>query len=99
MKPTVIEICTGGGGQAIGLEMAGFEMTASVEIESKYCDTLQLNRPTWNVIQADVRDVRGRDLGTADLFAGGVPCPPFSIAGKQLGKMDDRDMFPEALRL
>ena len=34
-----------------------------------------------------------------DLFAGGVPCPPFSIAGKQLGNDDERDLFPEALRL
>jgi DNA (cytosine-5)-methyltransferase 1 len=34
-----------------------------------------------------------------DLLAGGVPCPPFSIAGKQLGHDDERDLFPEALRL
>ncbi|NOS67762.1 MAG: DNA cytosine methyltransferase [Candidatus Peribacteraceae bacterium] len=99
MNPTVIEICTGGGGQALGLEMAGFEMMAAVEIESKYCDTLRLNRPHWNVIQADVRNIKGKDFEGVDLFAGGVPCPPFSIAGKQLGKMDSRDMFPEALRL
>ena len=99
MKPTVVEICTGGGGQALGLELAGFEMLAAIEIEPKYCDTLRLNRPHWNVIQADVRNINGTEFKGADLFAGGVPCPPFSIAGKQLGKMDDRDMFPEALRL
>jgi DNA (cytosine-5)-methyltransferase 1 len=34
-----------------------------------------------------------------DLLAGGVPCPPFSVAGKQLGSKDERDLFPEALRL
>ena len=33
------------------------------------------------------------------MLAGGVPCPPFSIAGKQLGKDDERDLFPEAIRL
>lgn len=99
MKPTVVEICTGGGGQALGLELAGFEMLAAVEIEPKYCATLRLNRPNWNIIQADVRNISGNKFIGADLFAGGVPCPPFSIAGKQLGKMDDRDMFPEALRL
>lgn len=99
MNLKVIEICTGGGGQAIGLEMAGFEMIASVEIEQKYCDTLRLNRPHWNIIQQDVREFDGSNYRGVDLLAGGVPCPPFSIAGKQLGKKDERDLFPEALRL
>ncbi len=99
MQPSVLEICTGGGGQALGLEQAGFDMIASVEIEQKYCDTLRLNRPCWNIIQKDVRQFDGSPFKGADLLAGGVPCPPFSIAGKQLGSDDDRDLFPEALRL
>ena len=37
--------------------------------------------------------------GAVDLLAGGVPCPPFSLAGHQLGKDDERDRFPEMLRL
>ena len=41
----------------------------------------------------------GRQWEGADLFAAGVPCPPFSVAGKQLGADDDRDMFPSALKL
>ncbi|MFE9252951.1 DNA cytosine methyltransferase [Streptomyces sp. NPDC007088] len=37
--------------------------------------------------------------GGIDLFAGGVPCPPFSLAGHQLGPDDERDLFPAALEL
>lgn len=99
MKPTVLEICAGGGGQAVGLEAAGFEHVAAIEIEQVACATLRLNRPDWRVLTADVREVDGREFSGIDLLAGGVPCPPFSIAGKQLGADDERDLFPEALRL
>ena len=97
-----VEICAGAGGQAIGLERAGFEHAALVEIDPDACATLRLNRPQWNVIQGDVRSfdpaahLHGRHV---DLLAGGVPCPPFSVAGKQLGQDDERDLFPAMLDL
>ena len=95
-----IEICAGAGGQALGLEQAGFSHVALVEIEPPACATLRLNRPKWNVIEGDVHSFSAEPYkGTADLLAGGVPCPPFSVAGKQLGSADERDLFPEALRL
>lgn len=99
MGLTSIEICAGAGGQAIGLELAGFEHLALVEIEKIACETLLLNRPNWNVINKDVKDFSATGFKNIDLFAGGVPCPPFSVAGKQLGHLDERDLFPEALRL
>ena len=98
-KPTCIEICAGAGGQAIGIEQAGFDSLALVEYDSPACVTLRKNRPTWNVIEGDVRDFSAKPYRGVDLFAGGVPCPPFSVAGKQLGSDDERDLFPEALRL
>jgi len=95
-----LEICTGAGGQALGLEEAGFEHIALVEIEPVACKTLKTNRPHWNILQGDVRKFTAKHYkGKIDLLAGGVPCPPFSVAGKQLGQMDDRDLFPEAIRL
>lgn len=97
---TSIEICAGAGGQALGLAMAGFSHIALVEYEKDYCDTLKRNRPEWNVICRDVREFSGiKYRGKVDLLAGGVPCPPFSVAGKQLGSEDERDLFPEAIRL
>lgn len=94
-----LEMCAGGGGQALGLEMAGFGHAALIEIEPPACATLRLNRPDWNVIEGDLKLFDGRPYHGVDLVAGGVPCPPFSKAGKQLGAQDDRDMFPEAIRL
>lgn len=97
---TSIEICAGAGGQALGLAMAGFVHVALVEYEKEYCDTLKFNRPEWSVIHKNVKDFSGLPYrGTIDLLAGGVPCPPFSVAGKQLGSSDERDLFPEAIRL
>ena len=98
-KLTCVEICAGAGGQAIGLERAGFAHVALVEYESEYCEVLKNNNPNWNVICADVHDFDGRPYQGVDLLAGGVPCPPFSVASKQLGENDDRDLFPEAIRL
>lgn len=94
-----IEICAGAGGQALGLELAGFNHRALVEIDSMACMTLRLNRPHWNVIEGDVTHFDARGYLGIDLLAGGVPCPPFSKAGKQLGAEDERDMFPQALRM
>jgi len=101
-KLSCIEICAGAGGQALGLEKAGFEPEALVEIEGPCRDTLHHNRPGWNVLDGDQADLKlfdGTPYKGIDLLAGGVPCPPFSKAGKQLGKDDERDLFPEAIRL
>jgi len=98
-RPTVLDICTGAGGEALGIENAGFSNVASVEIEPVACQTLRNNRPTWHVIESDIRAINGADFRGVDLLAGGVPCPPFTIAGKQLGADDERDLFPEALHL
>ena len=97
--PTALEICSGGGGQALGLEQAGFSHVALVELDETACGTLKLNRPLWNVIQADVNNFDARAYQGVDLLAGGIPCPPFSVAGKQLGQDDDRNLFPAVLRL
>ena len=96
---TCLEICAGGGGQSLGLEQAGFSHVAAVEIDLDACETLRLNRSEWNIVERDIHHFGGIEFKGVDLMAGGVPCPPFSIAGKQLGADDERDLFPRALRL
>lgn len=95
-----IEVCAGAGGQALGLEMAGFEHELLIELESWCTTTLRHNRPEWNVLQIDLNEWEpAPEHHGIDLFAGGVPCPPFSVAGKQLGKEDERDLFMRAIEL
>jgi len=96
---TVLELCTGGGGQALGLEMAGFECVGAIDNDLHACETLRQNRPSWRVIQSDIEKISGAQFRGVDLLAAGVPCPPFSVAGKQLGGDDERDLFPQALRI
>jgi DNA (cytosine-5)-methyltransferase 1 len=94
-----LELCAGAGGQALGLERAGFEHAGLVEIDSNACNTLRLNRPSWTVHEEDLNSFDGRLYKGVDLLAAGFPCPPFSIAGKQLGARDERDLFPAGLRI
>jgi DNA (cytosine-5)-methyltransferase 1 len=96
---TCLEICAGGGGQSLGLEQAGFAHAAVVEVDPDACATLRQNRPHWPVMEQDVHHFSAAAYRGVDLLAGGVPCPPFSIAGRQLGADDERDLFPQALRL
>jgi DNA (cytosine-5)-methyltransferase 1 len=98
----VVEICAGAGGQALGLERAGFEHALAVELDGFACATLRANRPAWKVAQGDVADrsVWEPDAyAGVDLLAGGVPCPPFTVAGRQLGATDERDLFAWAVEL
>lgn len=102
-RRTVVEICAGAGGQALGLDLAGFEHLLAVELDPSAAATLSENRPGWDVRIGDVADPEvwkpEEFAGRVDLLAGGVPCPPFSIAGKQLGAEDERDLFAWAVEL
>lgn len=66
-----IEFCAGAGGQALGLEQAGFQHTALVEIEADFCKTLRLNRPQWDVRCEDMNAFDGRQFKGVGLMAGG----------------------------
>jgi len=96
---TVLELCAGAGGQALGFERAGHEHLALVEMDKNACATLKLNRPNWQVIQEDLNNFDASRFRGVDVVSGGLPCPPFSIAGKQLGHQDNRNLFPAMIRV
>ena len=102
MALTSVELCAGAGGQALGLEQAGFEHEALVELDKHACETLRLNRPEWSVFEEDLNtpdEFAPSDYEGVDLLAGGLPCPPFSVAGKQLGEQDERNLFDRGVEL
>jgi DNA (cytosine-5)-methyltransferase 1 len=99
---TSLEICAGAGGQALGLERAGFDPVLLLDSKMECCETLLANRPDWNVVRADLREFDAEDYPEAfdvDLLSGGVPCSPYSPAGAQHGDKDERDLLEVAIYL
>jgi len=99
VKLNAIEVCAGAGGQAIGLEAAGFEPVALIDNDENTSITLKANRPAWPTLNQDMNTFEGWHYKGVDLLAGGLPCPPFSVAGLQKGEKDERNLFPAMLRL
>lgn len=96
---SVVEICAGAGGQSLGLHKAGFSHQIAIEIDETAAETLRTNLGV-KVVVGDVADTsvwNPVEHAGVTLLAGGVPCPPFSIAGKQLGSSDERDLFAWAI--
>lgn len=101
-----IELFSGTGGLALGLQLSGFDHTALYEWDKDSCDNLKYNIQhgypaikDWKVYQTDVRTVHYDGYtGKIQLVAGGPPCQPFSLGGKHQAYNDKRDMFPEAVR-
>ena len=101
-----LEIFSGAGGLALGLQMAGFNHVALYERDAAACKNIRYNLhvgylpiKNWKVIQADVRSVSYKQFEEKiSLLAGGPPCQPFSLGGKHKSWDDERDMFPEAVR-
>jgi DNA (cytosine-5)-methyltransferase 1 len=93
---TAVELFTGAGGLALGLEMAGFKNCLNVEIDEWACKTLRKNRPNWNIYEGSVADFAEKNIceiipnKEIDLIAGGFPCQAFSYAGQKRGLQDTR---------
>ena len=93
-----LELFSGAGGLAKGLEIAGFNHAGFVEFNKHACQSLRANFDPAKVFCGDVRDYDFGQLSGIDVVAGGPPCQPFSMAGKHKAHDDSRDMFPYAIK-
>ena len=97
-----LSLFSGGGGLDLGFERAGLQHVASFDVLDVCGETLEANRPNWAVFSGSAGDVSTADFGQfagqVDVVHGGPPCQPFSIAGKQIGGDDNRDMWPSFIR-
>ena len=93
-----LELFSGAGGLAKGLELAGFEHSAFVEFNKDACTSLRRNFNPGKVFEGDIRNFDFSLLSDIDVVAGGPPCQPFSLGGKHGANNDNRDMFPYAIR-
>jgi len=98
---SVLELFAGAGGLALGLEKAGLKCVALNEIDHWAAETLRKNRPQWEVIEDDIKEISfERFKGKVDVVTGGFPCQAFSYAGKKLGLQDARGtLFYEFARV
>lgn len=101
-----VELFAGAGGLAIGMANAGFHHAAVIERDHDACETFRENQrhhlrsvEEWPLHEGDVRQFDYRKINDEVIVvSGGPPCQPFSLGGKHRGYMDQRDMFPEAVR-
>src|ERR1035437_7428628 len=93
-----VELFSGAGGLAKGLEIAGFDHIAFVEYNKDACSSLRMNFKPEHVFEGDIGDFDLSKLDKVDIVAGGPPCQPFCLGGKHKTDDDARDMFPHAIR-
>jgi DNA (cytosine-5)-methyltransferase 1 len=101
-----IELFAGAGGLALGTARSGFEHIAVIDWDEDSICTLARNKENcvdyvrdWELIRTDVHDYDFNiHRGNVDFVCGGPPCQPFSLGGKHRGHMDERNLFPQAIR-
>ena len=103
-----IELFAGAGGLALGSSFAGFKHEAVIEWDKDACNTIRENQRRgispvnlWpSVVPTDVTEFDFSKIKeNIDLIAGGVPCQPWSLGGKHKGFNDDRNLFPEVVKI
>ncbi|MCC5667204.1 DNA cytosine methyltransferase [Nostoc sp. CHAB 5784] len=100
----VLDIYSGIGGFTLGHKISGgFQTVAFCEINSYCQQVLNLRFPHIPIIP-DIHDITVESLAgvgvkEVDGIIAGLPCPPFSLAGKRLASKDERNLFGEFFRI
>lgn len=99
---TCLSLFSGGGGLDVGFERAGYDHKTCFELLDVCGETLRTNRPAWDVksgqVEGDVTAAKFSQFRGVDIVHGGPPCQPFSVAGKQAGAQDPRNMWGDFVR-
>ena len=101
-----VDLFAGAGGLALGLSKAGFDENTLVEWDEYACATIRSNvkrripgTERWCLLESNVAEVDYSTMTSEiDLLSAGLPCQPFSVAGKGRAHQDRRDMFSEVVR-
>jgi DNA (cytosine-5)-methyltransferase 1 len=94
-----VHLCCGAGGTTLGFEQAGVHTVYAFDIDFIAVETHRANFPAAPAEVRDIRQLRAGGLPPADVWACGIPCEPFSRAGRKLGSADERDISPALARL
>ena len=93
-----LELFSGAGGSSLGYARAGLNIQFSIEKDFAAAQTYAQNHPNTQVWQEPIENVDFSEFKGVDILLGSPPCQPFSVAGKQLADVDNRDMIPEFTR-
>lgn len=93
-----VSLCSGVGMLDLAATWAGIETVAQVEYDADCIRVLEKHYPNTTRF-TDLRELSGHEFGDFALLYGGIPCQPYSGAGKKLGAADPRDMWPHTFRI